>query len=63
VTWVPGNNFDMGATVGLISVDVCKGHFIRAMENLPVTANEVYLLFILLMVTGCIEACEVFLGA
>ena len=53
----------MGATVGLISVDVCKGHFIRAMENLPVTANEVYLLFILLMVTGCIEACEVFLGA
>ena len=51
MTWVPGNNFVMGATVGLISVDVCKGQFIRAMENLPVIANKVYLLFVLLMVT------------
>jgi len=29
---VPGNNFDVGATVGWISVDVCKGQFICAME-------------------------------
>jgi len=41
----------MGATIGLISVDVCKGQFIHAMEDLPVTANKVYLLFILLVVT------------
>jgi len=40
----------MGATVGWISADVWKGQFICAMENLPVTANKVYLFFILLMV-------------
>jgi len=37
---VPGNNFVTGAIVGLIIVDDCKGQFICAMENLPVTANK-----------------------
>ena len=40
MTWVPGNNFDLGATVGLISADVFKGQFIHTMENGPVTANK-----------------------
>jgi hypothetical protein len=41
---VPGKNFDMGATVGLISVDVCKGQFIRAMENASNCKQSVFTL-------------------